>query len=36
MDPAKRGNTEEVQWLEILTGETLGVRPLTSGKPECG
>jgi hypothetical protein len=36
MDPAKRGNSEEVQSLEILTGEALMIRALTSGKPKCG
>jgi hypothetical protein len=36
MDPAKRGNAEEMQRLEILTPETLGIRRVTAGKPECG
>jgi hypothetical protein len=36
MDPAERGNVEEVQSLKILRGETLAIGALASGKPECG
>jgi hypothetical protein len=36
MEPAQRGNSEEVQGCEILRRETLALKARTSGQLECG